>query len=88
MLGEALGEPSGVRLVMWRVLVIVFKVLLEQIAAEVAGSISPHRVHVVGVVLRVVVLDDERGAAQAVVMTLTRLVAPIHAKRMSSSPAA
>jgi len=32
--------------------------LAQQIAAEVASEIAPHRVHVIAVVLRVVELDE------------------------------
>src|SRR5687768_15018488 len=38
------------------------QVLAQQIAAEVAVEVAPHRVDVVAVVLRVVELDDERRA--------------------------
>jgi hypothetical protein len=41
----------------YSVLMMLFVVLLEQIISEIVGQISPHAVNVVGVVLRVVVLD-------------------------------
>lgn len=50
-------------------------VLLQQIAAEVALAIAPHRMHVVGTALRVVVFDDEGRPAETVVVTLARFVA-------------
>ena len=48
-------------------------VLGEDVAAEVAVEITPDRVHVVAVVLRVVVLDQERRALNLVVMALALL---------------
>src|SRR5439155_4537686 len=43
-------------------------VRLQQIEPEVAVVIAPHRVNVVGVILRVVVLDEERRRLHAIVM--------------------
>src|SRR5215203_550619 len=48
-------------------------VLCEQIQAEIAVEFPPHRMDVVGVVLRVVVLDEERRALNAVVVPLSAL---------------
>src|SRR5690606_15504516 len=49
------------------------EVLAEQIAAEVAVEVAPHRVDVVAVVLRVVVLDQERRPLDPVVVALAAL---------------
>src|SRR5688572_33245707 len=43
---------------------------LEEIDAEVAVKVPPDRMNVIGVVLRVVILDQERRSLQAVVMRL------------------
>src|SRR5262245_15591854 len=48
-------------------------VLAQQVAAEVAVEVAPHRVDVVAVVLRVVVLDEERRSLDAVVVLLSAL---------------
>src|SRR4029453_3869222 len=50
----------------------------QQIAAEIAREISPDRVDVIAVVLRVVVLDEEGGALYAVIVlfALLRLSSP------------
>src|SRR5258705_8388445 len=48
-------------------------VLAQQVRAEVALEIAPHRVDVVPVVLRVVVLDQKRRALHTVVVLLTAL---------------
>src|SRR6185503_7355019 len=50
-----------------------FEMLPQEIASEVAVEITPHRVDVVPVVLRVVELDEERRALHAVVVLLTAL---------------
>src|SRR5262245_2454741 len=44
----------------------------EEVGAEVVPGIAPHGMDVVGVVLGVVVLDEERGPVQAVVVGLSR----------------
>src|SRR5260370_1099561 len=49
--------------------------LAQQVAAEVARKVAPHRMDVVGVVLRVVELDQKRGRLNAVVMPLAGLFA-------------
>ena len=46
----------------------------QQVVAEVAVVVAPHRVHVVVAVLGVVVLDEESLALHAVVVPLPRLV--------------
>ena len=51
-------------------MVVLPVVLGQQVAAEVAGVVAPHAVHVVGVALRVVVLDEERRPLDAVVVRL------------------
>src|SRR6185503_18216673 len=48
------------------------QMLAEKIAPEVAVEVAPHRVDVVAVVLRVVELDDEGRALDAVVVLLSR----------------
>ena len=50
-------------------------VLLQQVQAEVAIEVAPHAVDVVGVVLRVIELDEKRGGLDAVVMRLANLFA-------------
>src|SRR5262245_56696950 len=50
----------------WRRLVM----LAQQILAEIAIEIAPDRVNVIGVVLRVVVLNQKRRALDAVVMRI------------------
>src|SRR6266403_744987 len=47
--------------------------LAQQIGREIAPGVVPHRMDVVGVVLRVVILDQEVGAVQPVVMRPARL---------------
>ena len=47
--------------------------LAQQVAAEVAGEVAPYRVDVVAVVLRVVVLDEERRALDPIVVLLAAL---------------
>jgi hypothetical protein len=42
--------------------------LLEQVLAEVAAQVAPDRVDVIGVVLRVVQLDQERRGLNAVIV--------------------
>src|SRR4029077_1493037 len=49
------------------------QMLAQQIAAEVAVEVAPHGVDVVPVVLRVVVLDEERRALDPVVVLLSAL---------------
>ena len=53
-------------------------VLAQQIAAEVASEVPPHGVNVIPVVLRVVVLDEESGTLNPIVMLLSpfRLAGP------------
>src|SRR5438105_622842 len=48
-------------------------VLSEQVFAEIVGGVTPDGVDVVGVVLGVVKLDQERRPVHAVVMPLPRL---------------
>jgi len=50
-------------------------VLGEQVRAEIAREVAPHGVVVVRLVLHVVVLDQERGPVDAVVMALALLEA-------------
>ena len=45
----------------------------EHVAAEVGAQVAPDRVDVVGVVLRVVVLDEQVAALDAVVVRLAGL---------------
>jgi hypothetical protein len=52
------------------------EVLAQEVAAEVAVVVAPHRVDVVAVVLRVVVLEHERRALYLVEVGLTRLAGP------------
>ena len=61
-------------------------VLAQEVAAEVVLEIPEHAVHVVRVVLSVVVLDHERRALHAVVVTLARAGAagPREADRLDS----
>ena len=47
----------------------------EQVRAEVAVELTPHRMYVIGAVLGVVVLEEEMGCLDAVVVSLTRLEA-------------
>ena len=47
---------------------LVPNVIAQQVAAEVTVGISPDRVDVVHVVLRVVVLDEKRGRLEPVVV--------------------
>lgn len=54
------------RLLLVRLLV----VLLQQVLAEVVGEVAPDGVDVVGVVLRVVVFEEEGRALHAVVMAI------------------
>ncbi len=56
-----------------RVPLVTIVMLAQQIFAEVVGGVAPHRVNVVGVVLRVVELDQERRPVQAVIMRPPRL---------------
>src|SRR5206468_12796877 len=49
------------------------QVLAKEVAPEVAVEVAPHRVNVVAVVLRVVVLDEERRSLHAVVVLLPAL---------------
>src|SRR3954451_17105909 len=49
------------------------QVFAQEIATEVAVEVAPDRVYVVAVVLRVVVLDEERRPLDAVVMFLPPL---------------
>ena len=51
-------------------------VLLEQILAEVAAEIPPHGVNVIGVVLRIIQLNQERGCLNAVIMWIPAIDAP------------
>src|SRR5688572_26537737 len=67
-------QVYGTRSFAWGA-VAVLVVLAEQVVAEVALPVAPHRVHVVGPVLRVVVLDDERRAGQAVIVAFVALIA-------------
>src|SRR5690606_3618561 len=48
-------------------------VLAQQVHAEVVRQIAPHRMDVVGVALRVVVLDQKRRTVDTVVMRRTDL---------------
>ena len=50
-----------------------FQVFSQQVSPEVPVEIAPHRVDVVAVVLRVVVLDEERRALHPVVVLLAAL---------------
>src|SRR4030095_10509053 len=56
-------RPSGV-------LVAPLVVRAQQVGAEIVAWVMPHRVDVVGVVLRVVELDQERRAVHAVVVAV------------------
>src|ERR1700730_6362101 len=58
------------------VVVAVIVVRLEQVEAEVAPRVVPDGVDVVGVVLGVVVLDQQRGTVEAIVVRLARLERP------------
>src|SRR5579864_5373854 len=49
--------------------------LSQQVASEVSRKVAPYRMDVVGVVLGIVHLDQERGRLNAVVMPLARLLA-------------
>ena len=44
------------------------KMLAQEIAPEIALEVAPHRMNVVAVVLRVVVLHEERGPRDAIVV--------------------
>jgi hypothetical protein len=46
----------------------------KEVGAEIAGRIPPHGVNVIGVVLRVVVLDQESRALETVVVRAAWLV--------------
>ncbi len=48
-------------------------VLCQQVCAPVTVEIAPHAVNVIGVVLRIVVLDQKSAALHAVVVTFTFL---------------
>ena len=50
-------------------------VLLEQVPAKISGEVSPHGMNMVGVILRIVHLDQERRRLHAIVMG----VAAVHA---------
>ena len=50
-----------------------FVVLLQEIGTKIIFCISPHCVDMVGVVLRVIVLKDERRALDAVIVRLLGL---------------
>src|SRR5919204_5018999 len=50
-----------------------FQMLPQQIASEISLEVAPHRVDVVRVVLRVVVLDEEGRPLHAVVVFLAAL---------------
>ena len=67
----------------------------EQVCAPVVPQMAPHGVHVVGVVLGVVVLDEEVGRTHAVVVTLAgwgrpgpREPDPVEARGLGVAPAA
>ena len=47
-------------------------VLGQRVVAEIAGEVTPHRMDVVGTILRVVVLDQRRGPVDAEVIGLAR----------------
>ena len=51
----------------------LFVMPTQQIVSEVVLRIPPHRVHVVGSTLHVVVLDQDSGAVDTVVVTLAAL---------------
>ena len=54
--------------------VFVFVVVLsEQVFAEIVGRVAPHRMDVIGLVLRIVELDQKSGAVKAVIVGLSRL---------------
>ena len=53
----------------------MFEMFLQQVAAEIALTIAPHRVHVVRATLRIVVFDDERRPAETIIVTLATLLA-------------
>ena len=62
------------------------KVLAQQVPSEVPIEVAPHGMNVIGIVLRVVVLDQERRALHAVGMLFaTREVASPDSSRTSIS---
>src|SRR5207249_2831005 len=67
--GEFLSVVESFLLRMRRAL----QMLPEQIPPEISLEIPPHRMNVVGIVLRVVVLDEKRGSLDPVVMLLAAL---------------
>src|SRR5215207_9058446 len=77
IVGSARGAGVLVRLV----------VLGEQVAPEVVAQVAPYRVDVVGVVLLVVVLDEDCRAMNAVVVCLANVGAagPCEAQLAESS---
>src|SRR5690349_9240371 len=69
-----LRAPLDARVVFLSVACLV--VLFQQIDAEITFKISPHGVNVIRVVLRVVVLDEERGSLNTIVVGPTALLHP------------
>src|SRR5262245_39246809 len=56
-----------------RVALVLLVVRLEQILTEIIRRVAPYRMNVIGVVLRIVELDQKRGAMQSVIVPLPRL---------------
>ena len=71
MSGSALTVGSSIHFFLNCVRFLV--VLLQQILAKILGEVAIHAVDMIGVVLRVVVFDQERRPLNAIVMPLAAL---------------